>query len=101
MPCPKNPRPRSLFFFNVMGKGPHDYESSVNGWAFQKFQITRRCRLCGCSDYDFGIEHEAMLDRGFDPEFLNYVKYKSYGMTVEEWQAELALKAETKAKERR
>lgn len=96
MACPKNPKRTSFFFFNVMGNGPHDYEYRAEHWAREMFEVTATCKLCGSSHNEFGITWDEMLGRGFDPDFLKYIRYKDYSLTEAGWREEVAQRAKSK-----
>lgn len=84
MNCTKNPKK----FLNLIPyNGTHDFVYAVGGWSFELFKFTATCRACGSSHYHFGIEFDHMVSMGFKPEFLRDVRYQSFEITEEHWQA--------------
>ncbi len=89
--CVKNPK--TALFGVIKYNGPHDYKYWVSYWEFEEFQLVATCRACGSSYHDFGITFDELVSRGFDPEFVNSIKYDRAGNSQEDWRAQKAVEA--------
>ena len=64
MRCTKRPR-SFLWIFRWLGY--HDFETTlVRPWAFGKWTVYVRCKLCGAEDSTFGVTDGELLQAGIE-----------------------------------